>query len=189
MAGEDAGAGRALGEAHQQQVVALVLVEAGAAGRELDAGDGAASSGTARRWARRARPGLPVGVAAGAGAALAELARLAVGAAQRGALQRAAQRIERALQGLADDLGGLGAAASGAAWAAAWRAVGSLLSARRWSWRRRRLAAARRAIAPVPGGGAEAGSAGAPGTSGGGGSRISILAWLRSVSTRSLIWS
>ena len=29
----------ALGEAHQQQVVALVLVEAGAADRELDAGD------------------------------------------------------------------------------------------------------------------------------------------------------
>jgi hypothetical protein len=84
VAGEHPGAGRALREAHHQEVVALVLVEAGPAGRQADPLD-RRHPRKGHRQGRDQHGGL---VDLGGGLRGLKRARGLVGAAQRGALQR-----------------------------------------------------------------------------------------------------
>jgi hypothetical protein len=105
VAGEHPGGAGALGEVDDQQVVALVLVEAGPAGGELDAGD--RRNGRERHGERRDQHTGLVGLR-GRAVGRIELAGLAVGAPEGGAFQGAGQGVEGAFEGLADHLDGLG---------------------------------------------------------------------------------
>ncbi len=135
VAGEDPGAGRPLGEAHQQHVVALVLVEPGAAARELDPGDRPASRGNGTAFGETARPGLPGGVAAGSGEASPNWR--AWRSARRSAALFSAVRSGSSARSRVWPTSSAGLAAAGPGRDLAGRMAGGrvISSPRRWAWR------------------------------------------------------